>query len=90
MGDFNISLDNNNPLFIHMKNLFNIKVSTLPKFNTYEEDNRIIDYIINNMIEQKCKKSTYVLRNKSNDIISNSKSKTLNMLSDHFAITMLC
>lgn len=89
MGDFNISLNNNNPLFNHMKNLFNIKVSTLPKFNTYDEDNRIIDYIINNMINNKNKKSTYVLRNKCNDILSNSKSKTLNMLSDHFAIIML-
>jgi len=91
MGDFNISLNNNDPIFNHMKKLFNIRLSALPKFNTYDEDNRIIDYIINNISEQNTKKlQTYVLRNKVNDIISNSKSQTLDMLSDHFAICMVC
>ena len=36
-----------------MKKLFNIKESTLPKVPTYPEDNRIIDYIINNMYNSK-------------------------------------
>ena len=88
MGDFNISFDNNDLLFNHMKKLFNIKESTLPKVPTYPEDNRIIDYIINNMYNSKNR--TYVLRNRSNDIINSCKSKTLDMLSDHFAITMIC